>query len=96
MVVETRDSRLGEEDIQSRLATRENLKRHPRDDEVNAAILSRINRLYEMTTGNDREELGRMYAQFAGALDRQDPREITPLREALAKTLNKIDRFYVS
>ena len=96
MVVETRDSRLSEEDIQSRLAKLENLKRHPRDDEVNAAILNRINRLYEMTTGNDREELGRMYAQFAGALERQDPREITPLREALAKTLNKIDRFYVS
>lgn len=96
MVINTQDSRLSEDEIRDRLAALDNLKRHPRKDELNIATLNRINRLYEMTVGDDRNELREMYARFTSALERQIPEEIAELRVSLGKVLDNIDRFYVS
>lgn len=96
MTVETNASHLSDEEIQHRMRQLDHLKIHPREDDANRAILNRLDRLYEMATGDDRDFLADKMAQFKIVLEKQDPKVISKLREELTETLNAIDAFYVS
>ncbi len=96
MTVETSDSHLDEEEMVRRLKALEHLKIHPKDVEANKAILNRLNRLYEMALGEDRDYLQRLLSHFEAELERQDPKAIEELRGEISDRLDAIDAFYVS
>jgi molecular chaperone HscC len=67
------------------------LKIHPREQEVNRAVVARANRCYEESLGEPREELGRRLSQFLNTVDGQDPRAIDAAREEFARVLDAIE-----
>ncbi len=96
MVIRDNVSNLTEADIAKRLKQMQKFKLHPREDEENTAFLARIRRLYEMATGDDRHLLQGMLMEFEGALEGQDPAEISRMRGDMGETLDRIDDYYVS
>ncbi|MGH0000070.1 Hsp70 family protein [Pseudovibrio ascidiaceicola] len=96
MIVETNTSKLDDVEIKQKIASLAHLKVHPKDDEANLALLSRLNRLFEMTMSDNREEIMHMMVDFQSVLEKQDPKLIKVQRDELSKQLDMIDRFYVS
>ncbi len=87
---------LSDADIAKRLKAMEKLKLHPREDEVNTAVLARIRRLFEMASGDDRHALSNLLMRFEAALARQDNTEIAKERGEITEVLDRLDDFYVS
>jgi molecular chaperone HscC len=77
--------------LEQRRAALAALKVHPREDATNAALLARAARCYEEQLGTRREQVGRWILVFEQALERQDPREITRLREELQQALDALE-----
>ena len=96
LVIRDNVSNLTEADIAKRLKQMQAFKMHPREDEENTAFLARIRRLYEMASGDDRHLLQGMLMEFEGALEGQDPAEISRMRGDMGETLDRIDDYYVS
>ncbi|HEV2443256.1 MAG TPA: molecular chaperone HscC [Steroidobacteraceae bacterium] len=67
------------------------LKVHPRDDQVNIAILARLERCYEQALGDRREAIGRWISQFTTVLESQDPRAIADARTKLIGAMDSIE-----
>jgi molecular chaperone HscC len=67
------------------------LKVHPREQEINRAVLARGERCYENSLGERREYVQRGLAQFEGAIEAQDPRAIDAAREEFTKLLDVIE-----
>lgn len=67
------------------------LKVHPRDDVVNAALVSRARRAYESFLGDTRAAIGHMLGQFESALATQDERMIAEARAAFGAALDQIE-----
>jgi molecular chaperone HscC len=91
LVIHNGDDNISDEDIEKRRAELAKLKVHPRDDAVNAALLARIDRLYEGTIGGDRELIGDWISRYVTVLNRQDPREIQVFNVELEIFLQEID-----
>lgn len=96
LVVETNVSNLDKSEIQAKLASLAKLKVHPKEDEANIALLNRLNRLYEMTSDTNRDEVRRMLVDFESVLAKQDPKAIEISRDELIEELDMIDEFYVT
>lgn len=67
------------------------LKIHPRDNEQNIAIISRANRCYENSLGDERAMVGFAIDRFQLALNSQEPKNINDAKEYLENVLNAID-----
>jgi len=79
------------EEVAARRAVLAGMKRHPRDESANVAVLTRAARCYESFTGERRDWIGQGLAQFEAALATQDPRVIEPAREQFTQFLNEIE-----
>jgi molecular chaperone HscC len=90
VIVDEDDGRSASEIAKSRKAL-EALKVHPRDEAENAAALARAERVYESFLGDAREFVGRWIAEFQGALEKQDPRQIADTRTALLEVLDNLE-----
>ncbi|MCL6249851.1 Hsp70 family protein [Altererythrobacter sp. KTW20L] len=90
VIVDEDDGRSATEIARSRKAL-EALKVHPRDEAENAAALARAERVYESFLGDAREFVGRWIAEFQGALEKQDPRQITDMRKGLLEVLDNLE-----
>jgi molecular chaperone HscC len=91
LVIWDNEAPLDEKALNTRREALASLKIHPRDQEINRAIVARANRCYEESLGDRREELGRRLSQFLNAVDGQDPRTIEAAREEFTRVLDAIE-----
>ncbi len=78
-------------ELERRRAALAGLKRHPREDAANAALLARAGRAYESFIGPARDAIGDWIARFEGTLDAQDPRRIADERAQLTAALDQLE-----
>jgi molecular chaperone HscC len=67
------------------------LKVHPRDQEMNRAILARAERCFEDALGDRRAHIAQAISQFRNVVDGQDPRAIEAAHAELARMLDAIE-----
>ncbi len=79
------------DDIARRRAALAELKFHPREDAMNAALLARATRCYEAFIGEKRERVGRWITAFESVLDAQDDRRIRDAQTELAGLLDALE-----
>ncbi|NEX94229.1 molecular chaperone HscC [Caulobacter sp. 17J65-9] len=82
---------LSPEELETRRAALAGLKHHPRENDVNAAVLARAGRCYEAMLGDRRQYVGHLIAKFEAVLDGQDPREVERARGELSGALDALD-----
>ena len=81
-------------EIAERFAALQALKIHPRDQQVNSALMARLERLYQECLGDVREHVGALAGHFAGVLERQDEREIRDAHQDISARLEAIESGY--
>ena len=67
------------------------LKVHPRDEQVNIAVLARLERCFEQSLGERREAVGRWISQFTAIMEAQNPRAIADARTKLTQAMDSIE-----
>lgn len=92
LVIENNPGVLSREDIAAKLKALENLKIHPRDQQVNSMIQARLERLYQECLGEMRSTVGRLAAEFQQLLNGQDERQIREGRVAVNERLDQLER----
>jgi molecular chaperone HscC len=91
LVIMDNDAPMDEKTLQSRREELAKLKVHPKDHEVNRAVLARATRCYEEALGERREAIGRLLSQFQNVIEGQDPRAIEAAREEFTRALDAIE-----
>ena len=91
LVIVSEDDRSDAMGLEQRRAALAKLKFHPRETTENITLMARAERCYEGCIGDERQMVGRWIADFTGALERQDPRQISEGRQQLAGLLDQID-----
>lgn len=84
-------SQISEAEARQRMAELAALKVHPRDEQRNIAALSRIERLYAESLGEQRPWLQEMLLQFQAVLGMQDPKRVEEHRHALSAALDDFE-----
>jgi len=79
------------DEIDRRRKALESLKRHPREEAANIAILARAERCFEDFLGERRDQIGAMTATFQSIVDTQDDRAITLAREEFGSLLDSLE-----
>ncbi|MFJ4196402.1 molecular chaperone HscC [Pseudomonas sp. NPDC089534] len=92
LVIENNPGVLTPEEIQQRLQNLAQLKIHPREQQVNTVLSARLERLYQESLGDLRDQIGHWAKQFQHVLESQDERQIRETRSELTKQLNALDR----
>jgi molecular chaperone HscC len=92
LVIENNPGVLTPEEIQQRLQNLAQLKIHPREQQVNTLLSARLERLYQESLGDLRDQIGHWAKQFQIALDSQDERQIREVRTELSRHLSELDR----
>lgn len=70
------------------------LKFHPRDDEVNRALLHRAERMYEASLGEKREHLAHLLQHFEAILESQNLQEIKLAQSHFRNLLDELEGEY--
>lgn len=91
LVIENNPGVLTPEEIQQRLQSLAQLKIHPRDQQVNTVLTARLERLYQESLGQLREQIGHWAQQFQHVLESQDERRIREARSELTQQLSTLD-----
>ncbi|MFZ5843365.1 MAG: molecular chaperone HscC [Pseudomonadota bacterium] len=91
VIIEGNPGVLSKEEVQVRLQKLGELKIHPRDHDVNRALMARGERLYQETRGDLRSVIGDRLAWFQHVLARQNPTEITEARVLLGRFFDEIE-----
>jgi molecular chaperone HscC len=91
LVIENNPGVLTPEEIQQRLQGLALLKIHPRDQQVNTVLTARLERLYQESLGQIREQIGHWAKQFQHVLETQDERKIREARSELTQQLSTLD-----
>lgn len=91
LVLKNEDSDLTEEEIDKRFEELAELKIHPKDKDENKLLLLRGERLYEESSGKERELIEYNIEQFEKVLDSQDEAEIRKVRQELKEFFDTID-----
>ncbi|MBK8200088.1 MAG: molecular chaperone HscC [Acidobacteria bacterium] len=87
LVIEGNPGSLPRAEIEKRLKALAAIKIHPRDQQENAALIARMRAAFENSLGDRRQSVGRLIAEFEGAMARQDPREINEARRQIEQIL---------
>ncbi len=91
VVIMDREGPMDDGELAKRREALAALKVHPRDQELNRAMVARGERCYEDALGERREIVGRHLSFFLSVLEGQDPRAIDTAREEFAKMLDAIE-----
>jgi molecular chaperone HscC len=91
LLIRNGDDNISEEDIEKRRAELAKLKIHPRDDAVNAALLARMDRIFEGSIGGERDIVGDWISRYMMILNRQDPKEIQQFNVEVELFLQEYD-----
>lgn len=90
MIIDEED-RKSPADLDARRKALAALKRHPRADAVNEALLARAERCFEEFLGDARAIIGDRTLAFTAALDGQDPRRIADAAQDLLAVLDMLE-----
>jgi molecular chaperone HscC len=90
MILDDPDS-VDPEELERRRLALAALKLHPREDQVNVALMARLERCYEQSLGERRELIAKWILQFTALLESQDPRLIGQERAKLVGALDAIE-----
>lgn len=91
IIVQNTSDPVSEDEAEKRIERLSYLKQHPRDEEANRLVLLRGERLYEESTGSDRDAINRGIMDFERVLSKQDRRDIERARDVLTKLLDRIE-----
>ncbi len=72
------------------------LKVHPRELDENKHLMGRLEQCYVMARLTDREEIQQMMVHFESVIDRQNPSDITRVREEIGAVLDQFEGGYVN
>ena len=78
---------MSDEEAEERMALLSYLKIHPREHEENRLLLFRCERLYEESTGNQRQQAEIHLRRFEDALDSRDRAKIEKARKEIKEFL---------
>ena len=90
-IIKSQDNEMTEEEIEQRMEELSYLKIHPRDQEENKLLLFRCERLYEESTGEERQRMEYEIRRFESALNTQDRGRIEEARSELKEFLKDMD-----
>lgn len=85
-------SQISEQEIATSKEKLSALKFHPRDQELNIALLARAERLYEGRLGQEREEILQALRWFESVLEQQNPSAITEAQISFAAFLDQVEQ----
>jgi len=91
LVIMDDETRISPEDLRRRRDALAKLKIHPRDEDVNRALVARAERCYEQSLGEKREFVGKCLSQFLTVLEGQDPRAIEHARKKFGEALDSVE-----
>jgi molecular chaperone HscC len=91
-VIQNSDSRLSEKEIDIALQKIAGLKIHPREQELNKALMARAERIYAEQLGHDREALKKYILRFECAMSSQDEQEASREAKFLKEYLDVIEQ----
>lgn len=91
LLIENNPGVLAPEEISRRLAALQDLKVHPRDQQVNTLLLARLDRLYQERLGESREFIAAMANHFQQMLETQDEQLIRKARSEISQRLAHFD-----
>ncbi|MGN8273684.1 molecular chaperone HscC [Pseudomonas sp. SMN5] len=77
--------------IQQRLEALQALKIHPRDEQPNTLLIARLERLYQESRGDLRQQLDEMATRFARVLETQELHDIRELRLHISAQLDALE-----
>jgi molecular chaperone HscC len=90
VIVDDPDS-ITPESLEQRRQALAALKVHPRDEQVNMAVMARLERCFEQSLGERRELIGRWISQFGAIIESQNQRNIADTRKQLAQALDSFE-----
>jgi molecular chaperone HscC len=79
------------EELEQRRKVLTALKIHPREEQLNVAVLARLDRCYEQSLGERREQIGRWISSFTALVEGQNPRAIADARTRLVQAMDSIE-----
>ena len=88
-----RDGDMSEEELRARLQELEKLKLHPREQAVNREVTARGERLYAVTVGQMRYQVGQMLDWFQLQLGTRDPLRIANARRTAAQFFERVEAY---
>lgn len=91
LVIRDEEDPITEQELAARREALAALKIHPREQQVNQALLSRAERCYESFIGAKRDLVGQLIGHFEGALASQDPRIIADAAKVVSDQLDQIE-----
>ena len=91
LVIEQRPGIMSQDQVNDALNNLAQLKVHPRDKEINRALLARAERLYEVSLDDKRTYVGNLIDGFNSALASQDEKIISRARKELEKLLEQLE-----
>jgi len=86
-LIRSKDNQMSDEEAEERMALLSYLKIHPREHEENRLLLFRCERLYEESTGNQRQQAEIHLRRFEDALDSRDRAKIEKERTEIKEFL---------
>jgi len=94
MIIKNQENMMTDEEIVARMEALAYLKIPPREQEANRLLLFKGERLYEESTGEEREITEYYLRQFERALDTQDPEKISAAREEFKTFLDEYEDIF--
>ncbi|PVZ55349.1 molecular chaperone HscC [Pseudomonas sp. B1(2018)] len=91
LVIENNPGVLSSEDIAERLQALAELKVHPREQQINTVLIARLERLYQESLGELREQIAHWANLFQQALASQDERLIRQARHDLSGRISLLE-----
>lgn len=91
IVIQKEGNEMTPEEIEKRFEELQYLKIHPRDREENKLLLLRAERMYEESSGQDRQQIDELIAKFEYVLDQQDRSKIEEARREFKETLDYLE-----
>ncbi|MNV24271.1 Chaperone protein HscC [compost metagenome] len=91
LVIENNPGVLSSEEIAERLKALAEFKVHPRDQQINTLLVARLERLYQESLGELREQIDQWASLFQQALASQDERVIRQARNNLSERIGLLE-----
>jgi molecular chaperone HscC len=91
LIITDGEARISPEELQRRRDALAMLKVHPRDEDLNRAMVARAERCYEQSLGERREYVSRWLSQFLSVIESQDTRAIEHARKQFGEALDSLE-----
>ena len=88
-----RNGDMTEEELHARLQELEKLKLHPREQAANREVTARGERLYSVTVGQTRYQIGQMLDWFQAQMATQDPLRIASARRKATHFFDRVEEY---